>query len=140
MTFYFYLTKNTDYTIKYPKNNKGYVPLTWLMCDPPESTVSIKFSQNGQYTQLCNNVSEFFVNAVNDPHILKERESQKNSVQKAFPNANNPTFIKMIDIKKSEFDNRKDSKSFIVQDNGVNRAINLDYFLLQTKDINKLKA
>ena len=127
-------------TIIIPKNNKGYVPLTWLMCDPPESTVSIKFSQNGQYTQLCNNVSEFFVNAVNDPHILKERESQKNSVQKAFPNANNPTFIKMIDIKKSEFDNRKDSKSLIVQDNGVNRAINLDYFLLQTKDINKLKA
>ena len=126
-------------TIIIPKETKGYVPLTWLMCDSPESQVSIKFSQNGQYTQLCNNISEFFVKAINDPHLLKERESEKNKVQKAFPNANNPTFIKIIDIQKSELDNRKDSKYLNVQDNGANRAIYLDYFLLQTKDINKLR-
>ena len=129
----------TNNTIIIPKNTKGYVPLTWLMCDPPESSVSIKFSQNGQYTQLSNNISEFFIKAINEPHILKERESQKNKVQKAFPNANNPTFIKIIDIQKSEIDNRKDSKYLNVQDNGANRAIYLDYFLLQTKDINKLR-
>ena len=126
-------------TIIIPKDKKGYVPLTWLMCDSPESSISIKLSQNGQYTQICNNASELISPPINDEHILKERESQKKKVHKEFPNANNPTFIKMLDIRKSEFDNRKETKSFIVRDNGVNRAINLDYFILQTKNINKLR-
>ena len=52
---------------------------------------------------------------------------------------NNPTFIKMIDIKKNELDNRKDSKSVIINDNGINKSISLDYFILESKDIKKLK-
>ena len=70
---------------------------------------------------------------------MEEIKSKKKEVQKAFPNANNPTFIKMVDIKKSECENRKDSKSIIVNDNGINKSINLDYFILQSKDLKKLK-
>ena len=128
-----------DNTIIIPKEQRGYVPLTWLMSDSPQSTVSIKLSQNGQYTQICNNISEFLVSPIIDQNILKERESQKNKVQKQFPDANNPTFIKMLDIKKSEFDNRKESKSVIFNENGVNKTICLDYYMLQSKDIKKLK-
>ena len=45
----------------------------------------------------------------------------------------------MIDIKKNELDNRKDSKSVIINDNGINKSISLDYFILESKDIKKLK-
>ena len=126
-------------TIIIPKEKKGYVPLSWFMCDAPESTVSIKLSKNGQYSQICNNMSEFIVPPIIDEHELKQRESLKNKVKKEFPDANNPTFIKMVDIKKSELDNRKESKSIVVNDNGVNKSICLDYFILQSKDIKKLK-
>ena len=128
-----------DNTIIIPKEKKGYVPLTWLMCDYPESSVSIKLSQNGQYSQICNNISEFIIPPIIDEHVLKERESEKNKVKKAFPDANNPTFIKMVDIRKSELDNRKDSKSVLINDSGINKSICLDYFILQSKDIKKLK-
>ena len=126
-------------TIIIPKEQKGYVPLSWLMCDYPESTISIKLSQNGQSTQICSNALELFSNPIIEEHILEERKSKKKEVQKAVPNANNPTFIKMVDIKKSECENRKDSKTIIVNDNGINKSINLDYFILQSKDLKKLK-
>ena len=125
--------------ISIPKQEKEYIPLTWFMCDSPESTVSIKLSENGQNTQICNNISEFIVPPIIDQQILKEREAEKKNVAKSFPNANNPTFIKMLDIKKSEFDNRKDSKSFMINDNNMNQSICLDYFLLQSKYIKKLR-
>ena len=128
-----------DNTIIIPKGKKGYVPLTWFMCESPESTVSIKLSQNGQYSQICNNISEFIIPPVIDDHILKQREKDKNRVKKEFPEVNNPTFIKMIEIKKSELDNRKDSKTVMINDNGINKSISLDYFILESKDIKKLK-
>ena len=117
-----------------PKEKSEYIPLTWLMCDYPESSISIKLSQNGEFTQICSNISEFIVEPITDEVILQERNSMKNKVQKAFPDANNPTFIKMIDIIKSEYDNRKNSKSFVINDNGSKKCINLDYFILQSKD------
>ena len=120
-----------------PKGKSEYIPLSWIMCEPPESNVSMKLSQNGQFTQICNNISEFIVDPIVNEHIIEKRNSQKNKVQKAFPDANNPTFIKMVDIIKSEFDNRKDSKSVVFNDNGVRRCINLDYFILQSKDFKK---
>ena len=45
----------------------------------------------------------------------------------------------MVDIRKSELDNRKDSKSVLINDSGINKSICLDYFILQSKDIKKLK-
>ena len=128
-----------DNTIIIPKGKSQYIPLTWIMCDYPESSVSIKLSQNGQYTQICNNIKEeFIINPIIDEEILNERNNLKNKVQNAFPDANNPTFIKMIDIKKSEFDNRKNSKSCIINDSGVTKSINFDYFILQSKEFKKL--
>ena len=128
-----------DNNIVIPKGKKEYIPLTWIMCDYPETCISIKLSQTGQFTQICSNALEFIVEPVIDEVILQERNNQKNNVQKAFPDANNPTFIKMVDIKKSEFDNRKDSKSFIINDNGIRKCINFDYFILQSKDFKKNK-
>ena len=81
-----------------PKGKSEYIPLSWIMCDSPESNVSMKLSQNGQYTQICSNISEFVVDPIVNEHIIEKRKSQKNNVQKAFPDANNPTFIKMVDI------------------------------------------
>ena len=124
-------------TVIIPKKKSEYIPLTWLMCDYPNSSVSLRLSQNGQPTQICSNISEFIVDPITDEEILQEIISQKNKVQKEFPDANNPTFIKMVDIKKSEFDNRKNSKCFVINDSGNRACINLDYFLLQSKDYKK---
>ena len=127
-------------TISIAKGKYAYIPLTWLMSDYPESSVSIKLTQAGQFTQICGNILEFIIDPITDEDILNERNKQKNKVQNAFPEANNPTFIKMIDIKKSEIDNRKDSKSFIINENGVRKCINFDYFILQSKDFKKYKS
>jgi len=123
-----------DNNIIIPKGKYQYIPLTWIMCDPPESSVSIKLSKNGEFTQICSNISEFLVDPIVAQDIIDKRNSQKNKVQNAFPDANNPTFIKMVDIKKSELDNRCDSRNYIINDNGVRKSINLDYFILQSKD------
>ena len=119
------------------KKKSEYIPLTWLMCDSPNSSVSISLSRSGEPTTICNHISEFIIEPITDENILQEIKSQKNKVQKAFPDANNPTFIKMVDIKKSELDNRKNSKNFVINDNGRRNYINLDYFLLQSKDYKK---
>ena len=128
-----------DNNIIIPKGKSEYIPLTWIMCDYPHSSVSIKLSPNGQFTQICSNISEFIIDPIIDEDILQERNTQKNNVQKAFPDANNPTFIKMVDIRKSEFDNRKDSKSFIINDKGIRKCIDFDYCILQSKDFKKNK-
>ena len=137
-----YLTINNqsipEKNVIIPKGKSEYIPLTWLMCDYPESQVSIKLSQKGQYTQICSNISEFIVEPIISEEIIEKRKSKKNKVQKSFPDANNPTFIKMIDIKKSEFDNRKDSKSYNFNDNGKTKCLNFDYFILQSKDFKKI--
>ena len=122
-----------------PRGKSEYIPLSWIMCDSPESNISMRLSANGQYTQICNNISEFVVDPIVNENIIEQRNSQKNKVQNAFPDANNPTFIKMVDIKKSEFDNRKDSKSFVFNDNGARKCINLDFFILQSKEFKKNK-
>ena len=127
-----------DNTLLITKGKSEYIPLTWIMCDYPESSISIKLSQTGEYTQICNNILEFVVDPTIDEETLNKRNNMKNKVQKAFPDANNPTFIKMVDIKKSEFDNRKNSKNFIVNDNGARKSINFDYFILQSKDFKKI--
>ena len=138
-----YLTINSqsliDNTLIIPKGKSEYIPLTWIMYDYPESCVSLKLSPNGQLTQICSNASEFIVAPIIDEDILQERNKKKNNVQKAFPDANNPTFIKMVDIKKSELDNRKNSKSYVINDNGIRKNINFDYFILQSKDFRKNK-
>ena len=126
-------------TIIIPKGKSEYIPLTWTLTDYPDSAVSLRLSQNGTPTQICSNANEFIIEPNINEEIIKKRESQKNKVQKAFPDANNPTFIKMVDIKKSEFDNKKDSKSFIINDNGMRKSINLDYFILQSKEFKKNK-
>ena len=137
-----YLTINNksipEKTIIIPKGKSEYIPLTWMMCDYPESQVSIKLSQNGQYSQICSNITEFIVEPIISEEIIEKRKDKKNSVQKSFPDANNPTFIKMVDIKKSEFDNRKDSKSFSINDNGKTKCLNFDYFILRSNDFKKI--
>ena len=130
----------SDDTIIIPKGTSEYIPLTWMMTDYPQSSVSIKLSLHGQYTQICNNILELIEEPMIDEEVIKERNKEKNNVQKAFPDANNPTFIKMVDIKKSEFDNRKNSKMFVVNDKGVNKSIIFDYFILQSKDLKKNKS
>ena len=129
--------KIRDNYVIVPKGKSEYIPLTWMMADYPESSISIKLSQNGQYTQICGNILDFIVDPIIDKEIIKKRDNQKNKVQKSFPDANNPTFIKMVDIKKSEFDNRKDSRYLIINDKGQRKYINFDYFILQSKDFKK---
>ena len=126
-----------DNTIIIPKGKSEYIPLNWIMTDYPESSISIKLSQNEQFTRICSHILDFIVQPTLDEEIKKERNNKKNNVQKAFPDANNPTFIKMVDIIKSEFDNKKDSKSYIINDNGYKKCVNFDYFILQSKDFKK---
>ena len=128
-----------DNTIIIGKDKRGYVPLTWLASDYANSSVSIKLSDNGQYTKICDKVSDFFIPPIIDPEVLARLESEKSDVQKNFPDANNPTFKKIVDIKKDEVTNRRLSKYVSIDDNGINKGVNLDYFILQSKDIKKLK-
>ena len=127
-------------TVIIQKGKSEYIPLTWIMCDYPESQVSIKLSQNGQYSQICSNISEFIVEPMITEEIIEKRKNKKDNAQKSFPDANNPTFIKMVDIQKSEFDNRKDSKSFSINDNGKAKCLNFDYFILQSKDFKNINT
>ena len=54
------------------------------MCDSPESNVSMKLSQNGQYTQICSNISEFVVDPIVNEHIIEKRKAKKIMYKKLF--------------------------------------------------------
>ena len=105
------------------------------MCDYPNSSISMSLSQNGVATQIYSNISELIINPITDLSASAEKEKLKSKVKKEFPDANNPTFAKMLAIKQSEFDNRKNSKKYLLTDDKGNKScIYLDYFLLQAKD------
>ena len=116
------------------KDSKEYIPLTWFLCEPPKSSIFLKFPKDKKSFKICDHVSEF-IHKISDENTLKERENSKKHLEKAFSNIENPKLKKVLEIKKIEVDNNKNSKYLDIIHEGKKGILNLDYYILQSKNI-----
>ena len=114
------------------KDSKEYIPLTWFLCEPPKSSIFLKFPGDKKSFKICDHASEFIKNLSNE-NTLKERENSKKYLEKTFSNIENPKLKKILEIKKIEVDNNKKSKYLDIIHEGKKEVLNLDYYILQSK-------
>ena len=121
------------------KDSKEYIPLTWFLCEPPKSSIFLKFPDDKKSFKICEHVSEL-VHRITDENTLKERENSKKNLEKINSKIENPKLKKILEIKKIEVDNNKYSKYLYIIHEGKKEVLNLDYYILQSKSIkNELK-
>ena len=128
------------YTINIYEHSKSYIPLTWLISQPPNSSIFIRFSANGQMFKICDHISELFHELNDDKN---KKENFQNDLKKRFNGNDNPKFSNIVDIEKFEIDNMKNSKFIDINYQDKNYFLNFDFFVVQSKnaknEIEKIK-
>ena len=131
----FILIQNTNlekYFIVVFQDSKEYIPLTWLISQPPESSIFIKFGDNGEMFKICDHITQLF----HEPSNLQENQANiEEDLKKKFNGNDNPKFNKIIEIEKYENKNMKNSMYIEVNHKDENYFINFDYFLYRSKNI-----
>ena len=117
------------------KESKVYIPITWLICERPNSAVYIRLFDGGEEFKICEHITELFKG-------LKAEENNNDkfvSDLSEFDYYKNPIFNKIQEIEKYENSNLKNSRLITIQNNEKENIINFDCFLIQSKDSEKLK-
>ena len=129
------LIQNTNidkYKIKIFKNSKVYIPITWLICQPPHSSILIRFTENGQMFKICDHITQLF----SEPKDNKIKEKKiELDLKKKFKGNDNPKFNKIIEIENYENENMKNSRFIDINYQDENYFLNFDYFLVQSKNV-----
>ena len=119
-----------------PKGSKVYIPITWLLYEPPDSAIYVRLSDGDKEYKICEHINELF-------HELKEnKNNNKNkfmSKLSEFDYYKNPIFNKIKETEKYENSNLKKSKLIEIKDKEEDIILNFDCFLIQSKNIEKLK-
>ena len=119
------------------KGSKVYIPIPWLMSQPPESAIYIRFSDEEKEYKICEHISQLFYSMIDDDE--KSDNKFESELQKKFDYYKNPIFNKIKDIEKTENFNMKKSRLITFHNNGKDNFLNFDFFLIQSKDIKNLK-
>ena len=118
------------------KDTKVYVPITWFICQPPNSAIYIRFYDRGKEFKICEHITELF----QDLKIKeKDNNNPESDLNKKFDYYKNPIFNKIKEIDKFEYSNIKKSKFITIDNNGKENIYNFDCFLNQSKDVKKLE-
>ena len=115
------------------KGTKKYMPLTWLICEKPYSSIFMKINDNKELIKICDHICDLIIEPL-DENQLKENENIKKKIEKNFPDVN-PKLKKILEIKKMEVDNIKKSQVVSINNKGKNSYINLDLFMQQSKKL-----
>ena len=126
----------TDHIIEIAKESKVYIPITWLISEPPNSSIYIKFKINGLSFKICDHITELF----NEPLIeqQKEQEDLEKDILNKYKSIDNPKLKKISEIENIEIQNMKKSKKIEIIYDEKNYLINFDYFLIQSKNSKKI--
>ena len=124
-------------SIQISKQNREYIPLTWFMCQKPNSALFIQLMDNNELIKICDHPSELIQKPYNEDE-LKEKEEMKKKLEKESPKIDNPKYKQFMEIKKSNIDNMKNSRILEFKFLENQHFLNLDFFILQSKkkDIN----
>ena len=121
-----------DNSIVILSDSKEYIPISWFLCQPPNSSIYLKFPETKESFKICDHPSEL-VHEICDKNKLKEKENLKEHIENEYKSIDNPKFKKILEIKKMEIDNNKNSGFITTNFKGNINIFNLDYFILQTK-------
>ena len=130
---------DNEKTIIVKKNEREYVPITWMTCDSPNSNVYMKLSSSSEPIMICNHVNEFFVEPILDEEILREKKKKKKEIEEEYAKVTKANLTKIVDAEKKDCDNRKDSKQITFNYTGnIKKYFTMDYYILQSKDVKTL--
>ena len=97
-------TKLNKNFIKVFKGSKEYIPLTWLISQPPESSIFISFEEEVETYKICDHINQLFHEPKNTNEI---KENIEEDLKKKFKGNDNPKFNEIIEIEKYERKNMK---------------------------------
>ena len=117
------------------KESKTYIPITWLICQPPNSSIYIKFDQEGETFKVCDHITELFHEPIDND---QNEKSVEYNFKKKFKGNDNPNFNKINNVEKYENENMKNSKYISINYEGQKYVLNFDYFLVQSKNIKNI--
>ena len=119
-------------SIVIPRDSRDYIPLTWFMCQKPDSSIYIKFADNDQLIKICDHPLELISKSISDED-LKAKEDLKKKMERESSKSDNPKFKKIMEIKKSKIDNIENNRSIEFIFNEKKHFLNLDLFVLKSK-------
>ena len=125
-------TKLNKNFIKVFKGSKEYIPLTWLISQPPESSIFISFEEEVETYKICDHINQLFHEPKNTNEI---KENIEEDLKKKFKGNDNPKFNEIIEIEKYERKNMKNSMFIKINSVHENYFLNFDYFLIQSKNV-----
>ena len=128
-------------SIEIPKDRRRYIPISWFICDEPESEVRIKFGENGQDILVFNNISEIIINP-EDKQKEEENMKLKENIIKKYEKSPNLEKKDIIDKIKKDAKNLKQSKIIEIKDenndpNKIEYAC-MDYYMYQSKSFSDI--
>ena len=124
-----------NFSIIVEKESKAYIPITWLICQPPNSSISIRLSDYGQSFKICDHITDLFQELITTDKNLENIEKDLN---KKYASYKNPVFDKIKKIEKYESSNMKKSKYILVNNKDNKNILNFDYFMVQSKDVEQI--
>ena len=119
-------------SIVIPRDSRDYIPLTWFMCQKPDSAIYIKFADNDQLIKICDHPLELISKPCSDED-LKAKEDLKKKMERESSKSDNPKFKSIMEIKKSIIDNMENNRSIDFIFNEKKHFLNLDLFVLKSK-------
>ena len=129
------LIKNSlieEKSITITKGNKEYIPLTWFLCQKPNSSIYLKYAENEELIKICDHVIDLIPSKISEEEI-KEKEALKKQIEKDLPNTDNPKLKKILEAKKMRIDNLNNSIQLIFNFKGKKNFLNIDSFMLSSK-------
>ena len=133
--------------IEIPKNRRRYIPISWFLCETPNSEIRIKFSQDGESYLVFYHISELISEPI-DKKTKDENLKIKAKTIKKYEKTKNLEKIDLIEKIKNDAENLKNSKVITIKDDEIapNNELNknkkkyicFDYYIYQSKGISKL--
>ena len=121
-----------------PQNEKCYVPLTWVLCEPPLSYVYMKIKNSIEPVKLYEHINNAIVSPL-DEEIKKKNKTNKKKIEKDAKNNKNKYWNQnVIKSSISECDNRKDNKIIFFNDENEKIYFCIDYYFVQSKEIKEI--
>ena len=127
--------------IEIPKERRRAIPISWFLCEAPESEIRMKFGQSDEEHLVFYNIAEIITNPV-DKHKEEENMKLKANIIKKHENTSNLEKKDIIEKIKNESKNLKTSKIIEIKDDNEitnkNQYISLDYYIYQSKSHSKI--
>ena len=127
--------------IEIPKERRRAIPISWFLCEAPESEIRMKFGQSDEEHLVFYSIAEIMTNP-EDKRKEEENMKLKANIIKKYENTSNLEKKDIIEKIKNEAKNLKTSKIVEIKGddeiNNKNQYISLDCYIYQSKNHSKI--